>query len=369
MSTKQAFCALKKPPLVRYKPHKPAYYQDNGQNTIFIPADGLHMEDIIHYDMDKQQIIAKYKYPGIGDIDEIAINSEGKLVCIMTNNVDIPLVSLDLNAKKWNELLFNQGNKICCVPNDEYFPQTLYIPSPINEFHLTYKNIHYRYDDTNIITKLHTGQSNITEEDVWKSIYCKQLQMLMRFVVKSRDILICNITHKRQETVNWRRYKTEYHKEIDIAGCYREWDVILAWDQVVFWFKYHSDYVPETDGEEEIILIFCLDLLHNDKWYKSHVQFSVADVYPKWVETPYAIKDNDDNIHIMSFNKVKDKDYNYHHRASLYDIVPKEIVQLNRQRWNPLIHGFVKQFEKRNKMIFLPSYLKNLILHFYPIFL
>ena len=43
-------------------------------------------------------------------------------------------------------------------------------------------------------------------------------------------------------------------------------------------------------------------------------------------------------------------------------------MAINRNEFKPLIHGFIKKFEKNNKWIFLPLYLKDLIVKFYPIF-
>ena len=88
-------------------------------------------------------------------------------------------------------------------------------------------------------------------------------------------------------------------------------------------------------------------------------------MYRDWNCTPHAIKGKDNNIHLISFVK----DYNFHHKASLYDLVPNEIILLNTKRFHPLIIGYIKEFEQNGQLIFLPLYLKELVLQFYPVFL
>ena len=74
---------------------------------------------------------------------------------------------------------------------------------------------------------------------------------------------------------------------------------------------------------------------------------------------------NDNNVHLMIFAK----DFNRHYRGSLFDLIPHEITRLNRRSVDPLIVGFIKEFERGNQMIFVPMDLRRLIVQFYPIFL
>ena len=58
-----------------------------------------------------------------------------------------------------------------------------------------------------------------------------------------------------------------------------------------------------------------------------------------------------------------------HWKASLFDLIPAEVIKLNRLKYDPLIIGFVKEFERKNEMTFIPMYLKKLIVKFYPLFI
>ena len=44
------------------------------------------------------------------------------------------------------------------------------------------------------------------------------------------------------------------------------------------------------------------------------------------------------------------------------------ILNLGREKCKPLIIGFLTEFERVNKQIFIPMYLKELIVKFYPVF-
>ena len=77
------------------------------------------------------------------------------------------------------------------------------------------------------------------------------------------------------------------------------------------------------------------------------------------------VKDNENNVHLLSFEEGN----NVHFKASLFDLVPMEIVKMNRDKYNVLVFGYLKEYERKvNKIIFIPVYLKKLIGQFYPVF-
>ena len=80
--------------------------------------------------------------------------------------------------------------------------------------------------------------------------------------------------------------------------------------------------------------------------------------------TPFVVEDNYNQVHLMSFVEK----CHCHWKASLFDLVPSKIIKLNRQKYDPLIIGYIKEYEGSNEMIFIPMYLKKLIVKFYPIF-
>ena len=54
---------------------------------------------------------------------------------------------------------------------------------------------------------------------------------------------------------------------------------------------------------------------------------------------------NDDNYaHFMCF----EENDNFHGKISLFDLLPMEIIKLNRKKYDPLVIGFIKQCEKRH---------------------
>ena len=89
---------------------------------------------------------------------------------------------------------------------------------------------------------------------------------------------------------------------------------------------------------------------------------NLGDIQPDFV-----IKDDDNNVHLMSFYYYGD-DEKYHYKAALVDLIPTSIIALNEEKHEVIVVGFVKEFERRNKPTFIPMYLKRLIVQFYPAF-
>ena len=388
MSTaKKGFIPLKKPPLFCWQPPKPSYYCDKGRNTILIPT---HSDDpfadppgIWQYDLDNQEIINKYKYPNkyFDDnsivIERTAFDPINSILYIIGYNL---ILTFDLKSKIWTKSVHE-------IPD---FPHCQYIQSPVNELHFVLNDTHYKLDnDKRIVQKLSDIKFDGDKDDdmnvkAAKFIYCQQLGIWLAFksasfLVQSHDVFVCDIKSQSQLSYKWRKYAIKFDEDLDNSGLYTQFDIILAWDQIVFWFDFDEYYqgLDENDEEiyEEIIWIYALDLLDCDdegkrRWYKSTVEFNVNNIYGEWRAEPHAIKDDDDNIHLMSFRKYQKEEYNYHHRASLWDLLPMEVIQINRDKTKPLVHGFIKMFESQNKNnhIFLPLYLKDLVLLFYPVF-
>ena len=100
----------------------------------------------------------------------------------------------------------------------------------------------------------------------------------MVFEAYSRNILVCNVKDKNQKIFKWAKHKIQYPDEGSAATP--KWDIILGWDQVVFFFEYNELYIGDDDPKddhdddakwEECVFIWCLDLLNNDgRWYPSN---------------------------------------------------------------------------------------------------
>lgn len=385
---KQGFIALKKPPLFCWQPPKPSYYLDeDGRNSILIPT---HSDDpfadppgIWQYDLDKQEIINKYKYPNkyFDDssivVDRTTFDPINQIIYIIAEDL---ILSFDLKSKIWTKSVHD-------IPD---FPHCQYIPSPVNELHFVLNDTHFKYDnDTKSVERLSEIKFDGDKDDdmnikAAKFIYCKQLGIWLAFksasfLVQSHDVFVCDIKSHNQLSYKWSKYEIKFDEDLDNSGLYTQFDIILAWDQIVFWFDFDEYYqgLDENDEEiyEEIIWVYALDLLDCDdegkrKWYKSTVEFNVNKIYGEWRAEPHCIKDDNDMVHLMSFRKYQKEEYNYHHRASLWDLLPMECIQINRDKSKPLVHGFIKMFESKNENshLFLPLYLKDLVLLFYPVF-
>ena len=104
--------------------------------------------------------------------------------------------------------------------------------------------------------------------------------------------------------------------------------VFLSWDQIIF-------YVG-IDTYLEFEEIFCLDLAHPDQWFTTHFEMEY-----EYITGEYLI-DKEDNLHLIEV----DYEEQYHFKISLYDILPYEILSMNRKEYKLLIYGYVKNHRK-----------------------
>lgn len=375
MAAKQLWQCLKKPKqLLGEVPQiSPVYFNDGRNTTLIITESHVGDAGIWQYDLDQQTIIAKFKYPDNGRIIICAhaLDSERKILYLMGKfyEMEASLVSFDFNTKKWTQLWELDED-------EDEMVDALYIPSPINELHLVTDNHNYRFskiDDvyyTNFMERytLSKSKDSIIQKDTL--MYCKQLGMLMVYETHS-GWLFSNIKSKDQQNFNWRRCRTKYNENIADSG-WGWFSVFLGWDQIIFWLEFDenaddsdddNDNDKDKDNKDLLFTVWCLDLLHDDQWYKSQL-FYRKDLPGDW-NNPDTFTDDDNSLHFMSLKE----DNSYHYKMSLYSIIPKQIIDLNQNELKPLIRGFVKKFEKNNEMIFIPLYLQDLIVQFYPVFI
>merc|ERR1712228_159888 len=69
--------------------------------------------------------------------------------------------------------------------------------------------------------------------------------------------------------------------------------------------------------------IWCLDLKHNDKWYKSEQQIPEKKITGRSMHT---FKDKQNCVHLISFI------VGFHFKARLYDLLPSEILECIKKR-------------------------------------
>ena len=355
MSTKKrsVFQKLKDPPSVERGIRKPLYHGKDGNCIYMVVEDG---SAILQYDLDQQNVIKIFTKPqSLHDLvfsyRSHCIDRDNDVIYIM-GGFQCTFTSIDLNSGKW--CVFHDKFEILNNRNCHY------IGLPLNELH-TFSLDHYKFDKSkNRLVKLKNDTSLFNDEsllslfnDEWGfyasyCIYRKSVGQLMMFP-EDEPILVCDINNKNKTVSDWRKYEKE-------PPCVAT-ENILAWDQILFRF----DIIASGDVKEW--KIWCLDLENNDKWYQSPNELPNLKYAMRY--SLYAIKDDYNNVHLMCFKK----DRNVHFKASLYDLVSQEIIEINKKRYDPLVIGYVKQFEKRNKPMFIPLYLKKLVLEFYPLFL
>ena len=350
MSSTQA-TKLQDPPSFGSPLSHALYYRDNGNFIILLNR----QHQIVKYNLDTHMTENTFDcpYAQLTRIDDHCIDSDNGIIYIIGNSHSrLIWGSFSMNINQWY-LLHNIDIGVDKTAN------CCFIPSPFNEFHVTCMG-HYKCDtlkkqivkfnNNTSLFKAFPSLDDTKGELRSKFIYHKSSQQLMRFEPESDCIYVCDI-RTDDEPSDWRPYPTKLPTTLGYPLFYK---VILAWDQIIFLF----DYFKSSNWTINNSVIWCLDLRHNGKWYQLNSKCPGGEMYPQ------IIKDDENNIHIMQFLK----EHNCHYKVSLFDLIPPEIVRLNRKRFDPLIIGFVKECEKRNKMIFIPMYLKRLIVQFYPIF-
>ena len=188
------------------------------------------------------------------------------------------------------------------------------------------------------------GLNNIIADHPGDCVYRQSHQKLIMCQLGSDHMLVCDMSGNKIS--NWIKHKAKLPGN---HGIYTHFEMELVFDQILVYFNYEND---ETQWK-----IWCMDLEHDEKWYPSHQElpFSVSQS---------VIADRNNNFHFSSFCKND----SIHFKASCFDLIPMEIIKMNITKYEPLITGFIKKFEKKHEMIFLPMYLKKLIVKFYPIF-
>ena len=75
----------------------------------------------------------------------------------------------------------------------------------------------------------------------------------------------------------------------------------------------------------------------------------------------YAVQSNNNNIHLLNFWDRT------HFKVNLHDLLPIKFIESRRDRYNPLVIGYVREQKKENQVRDIPFVLKQLILKYYPV--
>lgn len=330
----------------------PIYYWDDAEQTSFVFM--IDEEGIIKYDLDQQRTTSQYIPPTM--VRSAWTDPYGHL------NKDKGLIYIHLLYSEW--VLFNIHTKEWTYLGEANldshfraaFMNMLYIPAPIDEMHAIAGNTHYKIATKQNGTKLAISKLSETLEMTHSAncIFNPISKQIWLFPEKSRNIMVCDINVRNQKSMKW---KICCIKQPHKATYSKYFDVIIAWNQLLFYF----DHAQDT--------IHCIDLLHSQQWIQ--IDFFKERV-PDWMTLDYAVKDKHNNIHLLKVfecQEAVDPKYTSHIKVSLLDLIPMQIIKMNHEDMDPLVIGYCKQCEKDDKIPYLPLYLKKLILQFYPIFI
>ena len=335
MSKATVFTKLKAPPHINTTT-RPSHCSFNG-NCIIVNAE----RNLRMYDLDKQMITKQWKPSNAsiaGDYWEIkasCMDSKRNILYVVIGDRDFfgylddaLLIAVDLTENEWNILKSNNITEC----------QSIFFVTSINKLY---------------INKPKTKQiDNLMSTRGDQYFYRNSTNQI--FKKTRRELMLCDVNINDKSMSDWKIYEKELP---NLDRFCPKFETILAFDQILFYFECSLSWHHNT------WTIWCLDLDHNERWYRARYgmpNFGDANA------VPYVIKDDYNNVHLINFGSQKRN--RYHFRASLVDLISVEIAELNRKRSYLLIVGFVKEFEKRHKMTFLPMYLKKLIVQFYPIF-
>ena len=327
----------------------PAYYwnEENHKHTLFI-LDETN-KNLIEYDLDRQETINKYPAPiDPSNIICIFINPSAKVIYVV-DCYDSTI--FDIRTRKWS----------CSYPHNfekeisrTGFPNIIYLPVPNDCLHVIAESKHYpKWFPLN-----YNKSPNITLKDVDRGKLVYIDKKIMLFPEYREKILFCNLINER--TYNWTEYDVKPPKVIQ----YCKWfDVIIGWDQLIFYF----DHAAKT--------VHCLDSLHLDlKWME--VNGCYGEIFncclpEMYIGADHVIKDNDNRIHLLTLYDYDERDDHetccFHLIGHLLDLIPPKVTKANQNDMDPLIIGYCKKYEKANKA-YIPHYLRKLIVQFYPVF-
>ena len=128
-----------------------------------------------------------------------------------------------------------QEKKDFCEPHCNDTHDCYFIPSPVNELHITNKN-HYKYDaSSNKLAKFDNDTSIFrSHHGFCKFVYDKSRQRLMKFepYCRSNSLYVCHV--ENDKVSNWKIFETLP----TTLQAHMDFDVVLAWDQVIFLFEF-----------------------------------------------------------------------------------------------------------------------------------
>eukprot|EP01084_Bolivina_argentea_P127623 225659_1 len=281
---------------------KPLLYPQNSNSVVLVTDSAT----IYKYDLDTNdlQLINKYTANGDTNVSQFIVDNT---LYLFRNK----FISMDLTTNTLNyNLNINENNH----EMDE-FTKCVTLN---NTVHILSKNMHFFNFNHNkqTLTKLkHTIKGPF---EYAKLIYIPLYKQLMILGGDYSDnIFQCQIGDDLLSI----QYKLSDTLKMPVCvSDERSYD-ILAFGDIIFVFYSVKRY------------IWCLDLLQQ-KWFKSH------HIIPEGLTLcSYFIKDNNDDIHILSTQQKR------HFKINIHQLIPMEMYMIRRKYYEPLVIGFIKQKE------------------------
>ena len=379
-SEKSIFVRLKDPPK-DYDNLVPLYCSIfNHHHVILFKSDFT-----ILYDLDQQKITKKYDHPNnfYYDARSSCVDHQNNILYIVDRD---SIISLDMIQNKWsfstpectNDTINTNPKEISNFGfvTPKHFNKCHFISYPMNELHVMTKYDHFTYNKsedtiTNLQNRMKISRNRNMFEIEDTFIYRKRAQQLLMYRTPylrydgdvGNKIFICDANMEDLSWSKWRRYDKTFPKNfrglkgfIDRDQIYGGTDLILAFDQILFCFGVSSFWSVNK------LTVWCLDLDCDGEWHRATLD---RDFCLKDEAKLNIIKDDDNYVHLMSF----DEGNRSHFKSSLAEIIPNKIMNVNKQKCNSICIGYMEDFERSIETIFIPMYLKKIIITYCPIFL
>ena len=307
---------------------------------------------IQRYDMENdtysQMETTPYSDLGLSQYDRICYDTKNALIYI--TNSDRPfIIVLDPSsgqvsrkrAKIWKyidsnhvPIMINQDkNDKCCLYSNNY--------KHLDVLHFFDGKHGYYNKDTLQYVQLQPLEHN------GKFIHIPHLKKVI--LVNSE---ICYELHTNPNTGN--KYKAKFVasniKPPPLSNHYSNWRVINIYNSLIVIIN-----MEKKSNREFVFYDFI-----SDKWYKSKRKCPI--VHPNSA----IIDGKDDQLYFMTCFKAPCL-----FKVQWMDIIPRELRESYKDRnYKKLIHGFVRNIEKRHKLYYnVPFYLKEVILQYFPCFM
>jgi len=220
--------------------------------------------------------------------------------------------------------------------------------------HLTSNRVHIFNEEYNFTAILGDDKSLIQNTDFditffgFKPVYIPKSNELLIFGGrKVRTILVCKLNAETQENRKWREWKVA-KLQMPRAASSHFYDVVLAFEHLVFVFyssRFHS-------------AIWILDIV-TEKWFKSQHKVPIGSHTP---HHSHIFKTADNMIHILDFYDGS------HYKISLHQLIPPTLKKLYREKYDPLVIGYIKQKQNEKLIPTIPLVLQKLIWRYFPSF-